>query len=269
MGTSQRRQRMHTEMLDCRALPADCLAAIISLTSPPDACRLSLVSRFFNSVASSDEVWVKFLPSDYQNLFPASRSASSLKDLYINLCDHPVLIEDGKKSFSLHKRSGKKCYMLGARDLGIIWGGTPQYWIWKYLQDSRFPESAELLEVCWFNINRCINTCKLSSMTHYKAYLVYKLAARVDGFRNQPIEATVRLRGTEGLQRTVFLHAEGEDVQNDYQYPIERGDGWLELELGEFFNEGGEDSILEIRIFHFDGSWKRGVFIEGIEIRPN
>ncbi|GLT87671.1 hypothetical protein SLE2022_057380 [Rubroshorea leprosula] len=261
MSASPRRQQIDAETRDCRALPADCLAAIISLTSPLDACRWSVVSPFFNSVVSSDTVWVKFLPSDYQNLVPASRSTSSLKDLYLSLCDHP--------SFSLHKRSGKKCYMLAARDLAIIWGDNPDYWSWNSIQDSRFPEGAELLSVCWFEIVGRISTCKLSSMTNYKAYLVFKLVAGFYGFTNEHVEATVRLSGTEGLQRTVFLHAEDEDIQNDYQYPVERGDGWLELELGEYFNEGGEDGQLEIRIFHFDGSWKSGAIIEGIEIMPN
>ncbi|GLT87651.1 hypothetical protein SLE2022_057720 [Rubroshorea leprosula] len=97
MSTGTSGQRIDTELLDFRALTADCLAVIISLTSPLDACRLSLVSPFFNSVASSDAVWVKFLPTDYQNLVPALPSVSSLKDLYLSLCDHPVLIEDGKK----------------------------------------------------------------------------------------------------------------------------------------------------------------------------
>ncbi|GLT87696.1 hypothetical protein SLE2022_057620 [Rubroshorea leprosula] len=87
-------------------LPNDCLALIISLTSPLDACRSSLVSKAFNSAAGSDALWVKFLPADYQNLVPASHSFSSLRSLYLSLCDHPVLIEDGKKSFSLDKRSG-------------------------------------------------------------------------------------------------------------------------------------------------------------------
>ncbi|GKV46110.1 hypothetical protein SLEP1_g53120 [Rubroshorea leprosula] len=159
--------------------------------------------------------------------------------------------------------------MLAAGDLAITWGDNPHYWSRNSIEDSRFPEGAELLSVCWFEINGSISTCKLSSMTRYKAYLVFKLGARFYGFTNERVEATVRLSGTEGLQRTVFLHAEVEDVQNDYRYPVERGDGWLELELGEYFNERGEDGQLEIRIFHFDGSWKRGVIIEGIEIRPN
>ncbi|GKV46137.1 hypothetical protein SLEP1_g53144 [Rubroshorea leprosula] len=143
--------------------------------------------------------------------------------------------------------------MLPARDLTITWGDTPHYWRSNSIQDSRFPEGAALLNVCWFEINGRISTCKLSSMTNYKAYLVFMLAARVFGFRNEPIEAIVRLSRTGDLQQTIFLHAEGEDVQNDYQYPIEKGDGWLKLELGEFFNEGGEDGKLEIQIFRFNG----------------
>ncbi|GLT87620.1 hypothetical protein SLE2022_056960 [Rubroshorea leprosula] len=128
--TGPRDQRINPKTLNFRALPVDCFAAIISLTSPLDAYRLSLVSPFFNSIASSDAVWVKFLPADYQNLVPASHSVSSLKDLYLSLSDHPVLIENGNKSFSLHKRSGKKCYMLAARDLAITWGDT-RYWRWN------------------------------------------------------------------------------------------------------------------------------------------
>ncbi|GKV39941.1 hypothetical protein SLEP1_g47635 [Rubroshorea leprosula] len=69
------------------------------------------------------------------------------------------------KSFSLHKRSGKKCYLLAARDLAITWGDTPRYWSWNSIQDSRFPEGAELLGICWFEIVGRISTCKLSSMT--------------------------------------------------------------------------------------------------------
>ncbi|GKV02500.1 hypothetical protein SLEP1_g14933 [Rubroshorea leprosula] len=131
MSTVPSGQRIDPVTLDFRALPADCFAAIISLTSPLDACRLSLVSTFFNSVASSDAVWVKFLPADYQNLFPASHSVSSLKDLYLNLCDHPVLIEDGKKFFTqqelfVGQKKWGKSYMLAPRNLAITWGDTPR-----------------------------------------------------------------------------------------------------------------------------------------------
>ncbi|GLT87612.1 hypothetical protein SLE2022_056890 [Rubroshorea leprosula] len=174
-------------------LPNDCLAVIISLTSPLDANRSSLVSKSFNSAAGSDALWVKFLPADYQNLVPASHSFSSLKSLYLSLCDHPVLIEDGKKSFSLDKRSGKKCYMLAPRNLAIAWGDTPYYWRWISIPDSRFPEVAKLLDVCWFEITGRIDSCKLSPMTRDNAFLEFKLAAYAKVFENKPIDAIMLL----------------------------------------------------------------------------
>jgi hypothetical protein len=50
-----------------------------------------------------------------------------------------------KQSFALEKHGGKKCYMIGARGLSIIWGDTPNYWTWKPLPDkSRFALSLSL-----------------------------------------------------------------------------------------------------------------------------
>ena len=55
------------------------------------------------------------------------------------------------------------------------------------------------------------------------------------------------------------------------KYPKERVDGWPETELGEFFNESGEDhgelemSILEVK----DGDWKGGLILQGTEIKLN
>ncbi|GAY33745.1 hypothetical protein CUMW_276050 [Citrus unshiu] len=56
------------------ALPAECISNIISLTTPRDACRLSVVSPVFKSAADSDSVWENFLPSDRGDLLnPSSR----------------------------------------------------------------------------------------------------------------------------------------------------------------------------------------------------
>ncbi|GLT87642.1 hypothetical protein SLE2022_057150 [Rubroshorea leprosula] len=223
-------------------LPNDCLALIISLTSPLDANRSSLVSKSFNSAAGSDGFWVKFLPTDYQNLVPASQSISSLKFLYLSLCDYSVLIEDGKKSFSLDKRSGKKCYMLAPRNLAIALGDTPYYWRWISIPNSRFPEVAKLLVVFWFEITGRIDSCNLSLMTCYNAFLVFKL-------------------------RIVYVMDSGDVVQNGDQYPKVRGDGWFEVELCEFFNGGGLEE-LEIHIFSHDGYSVGGLCVQGIDIRP-
>ncbi|GLT40760.1 hypothetical protein SLA2020_148720 [Shorea laevis] len=249
-------------------LSNDCLALIISLTSPLDACRSSLVSKSFNSAAGSDVLWDKFLPADYQNLVPASPSFSSLKSLYLSLCDHPVLIEDGKKSFSLDKRSGKKCYTLASRNLAIAWGDTPHYWRWISIRDSRFPKVAELLFVCWFEITGRIDSCNLSLMTRNNAFLVFKLVANAEGFENKPIEATLRLGGTQVSKRILYVMDSGDVVvQNGDQYPKVRGDGWFEVALGEFFN-GGELEELEIHSFSFDGYSVGGLCVQGIDIKP-
>ncbi|KAK1588723.1 hypothetical protein Q3G72_026422 [Acer saccharum] len=63
----------------------------------------------------------------------------------------PTLIQNGKLSFWLDRPSGKKCYMISARELTIIWasGDTPQYWRWiDDFPEARFPEVAELRIVC-------------------------------------------------------------------------------------------------------------------------
>jgi len=79
-------------------LPEGCIATILSFTSPRDACRLSLVSSTFRSAAASDAVWDRFLPSDFHTLLSQSSSSSfpSKKDLYLHLCQNPLLIDHGK-----------------------------------------------------------------------------------------------------------------------------------------------------------------------------
>ncbi|KAF2288333.1 hypothetical protein GH714_006840 [Hevea brasiliensis] len=177
-------------------------------------------------------------------------STSSKKELFLRLCDNPILIDDGKKSFSLDKLSGKKCYMLSARDLMIAWGDTPRYW--KGLLN-------------------------LSPGHALWSLLVYRTTARTYGFEYQPVDVTVGLAGAEGCKRSFHLVAEREQQEkqlcqflssqvglfrhsrasgsqspavpsgekNNGQYPQKREDGWLEMELGQFFNKDGEEGELE------------------------
>lgn len=90
---------------DIYALPEDCIATALSLTSPKDACRLSAVAATFRSASQSDAVWARFLPSDYHNLISRAVDGSdsllakfhSKKELYLHLCDHPIVIDGGRK----------------------------------------------------------------------------------------------------------------------------------------------------------------------------
>ncbi|XP_027352506.1 putative F-box protein PP2-B12 [Abrus precatorius] len=196
-------------------LPEGCIANVLSFTTPHDACILSLVSSTFRSAAQSDVVWDRFLPSDYLAIISQSSAPltfSSKKHLYLQLCQNPLLIDSGKKSFALDKPNGKKCYMLSARNLFIVWGDTPRYWRWTSVPTARFSEVAELVSVCWLEIKGRIKTHMLSPNTLYGAYLVYKQSdAGVYGFENQPFEVCVGVAGEgegEGQKRTVYLEAE-------------------------------------------------------------
>ncbi|XP_017230636.1 putative F-box protein PP2-B12 [Daucus carota subsp. sativus] len=289
-------------------LPEGCIAEIVSHTTPLDACRVALVSPAVRSLADSDPVWDKFLPHDYRQLIARAvenqpihqllSASPSKKDVYLSLADHPLIIDAGDMSFSLDKRTGKKCFMMGARALAIVWGDTPRYWRWRSDPGSRFGKAIELLDVCWFEIHGRISTSLLSGDTGYTTYLVYKLATRRYGFEHLPLEITVGIVGEESIKRNVFVDPEGEvqrenvttpgrmdlfhnfraaqprplvasSVNAGSQNPRTRKDGWLEIELAEYYNKEGENRELEISLWELKGQhWKRGLIIQGLEIRP-
>ncbi|XVF56723.1 hypothetical protein PTKIN_Ptkin06aG0143000 [Pterospermum kingtungense] len=251
-------------------LPKECMSLILSLTSPLDACRAALVSPTLRSAADADAVWERFLPCDYEEIISKSSSPSLLslpkKDLYVHLSFRPILIENGTMSFQLEKRTGKKCYMLGARALAVIWGDTPRYWTWTSLPVSRFSEVAELKRVWWLDVRGRIETKILSPGTNYAAYLVFMLDRHRIGFRDSTVGLNVNVEGIgSGEVRNVFLDPP-EDVPQQCR---ERGDGWMEIEMGEFSNESGEDGAVELILREVDTSYyKQGLIIEGFEVRP-
>ncbi|KAI3943892.1 hypothetical protein MKW92_023814 [Papaver armeniacum] len=259
-------------------LPEGCISDILSLTSPADVCRSSFVSTLFKSAADSDALWEKFLPPDYQDIisramypFP-SAAAPSKKELYYGLCDDPFLIDGGSKSFRLQKSSGKKCIMLGAKELAIAWGDNPNHWHWPGYPGSRFPKVAELQWVCWLEIRGKLDTRLLSPKTFYAAYLVLKFKESVYGFINQSIKARVEVVGNSsvcGKERLIYLSPNGGGGQHIAR---ERGDGWMEVEIGFFYNEElEEDEGGEVHMFVLETkrlTSKRGLIVQGMELRP-
>ncbi|XP_073102510.1 putative F-box protein PP2-B12 [Elaeis guineensis] len=288
---------MGTSCGDICTLPEGCISHVISLTSPVDSCRSAAVCTTFRSAAESDIVWERFLPPDYPSIL--SRAVHpveylSKKQLFFRLCE-TILIDDGNMSFSLDKSSGAKCYMLSGRQLFIVWGDTPHYWTWHPLPDSRFSEVAELVDVCWLEIRGKIESSILTPKTTYAAYLIFKVDQNSHGlgFLNQ--ETTVKL-GAQVSTHTVnvqpivaerqrnghrwhFLnsswnailegHADAEQNEIAARAPQERADGWMEMEMGEFYNDEGEDGEVEMSLMEVKRlNWKSGLIIQGIEIRP-
>ncbi|GAB2218533.1 hypothetical protein Droror1_Dr00001760 [Drosera rotundifolia] len=277
-------------------LPEGCIAVVISFTSARDACRLATVSRIFKSAADSDPVWIRFLPADYEAILARCEEGGTMvvdskKELYRRLVERPLIVDGGRKAFRLDKETGKKCYMIAARDLRIVWSDTPRYWKWSSLPESRFSEVAELISVCWLEIVGKMHTSLFSAGTNYAVYLVFKMTEESYGFHTA--EATVGTAGGERntmevllepnqgpLERLRLVHRRGRLGRfgpmpsgpadgGDEKWPKRRSDGWLEQKLGEFssYEEGDgevEVSLLETKV----GNWKGGLIIEGIEFRP-
>ncbi|KAF8023661.1 hypothetical protein BT93_F0991 [Corymbia citriodora subsp. variegata] len=286
---------------DFSALPEGCIARVISFTSPPDACRLASVSSIFKSACDSDAVWASFLPPDWRPM--VSRSASSLKELYFSLCDDPVLVGDGKMSFSLEMHSGKKCIVLSARALSLsgddksilrsetgmsaTGDDTSSSWSWNHVPNSKFAEVAELIEIRCLEIRGTISSRMLSPRTLYAAHLVYKFTQLFNGFEIRGFEVGAGFAGDEvgKREREVFLSRfKRSNVsaprrrcgivplapdEGDESYPKERQDGWLEIELGEFLTKDGQDGEVEMSVVDTRNNRRMiGLVVEGIEIRP-
>uniref|UniRef100_A0A7N2LEU0 Uncharacterized protein n=1 Tax=Quercus lobata TaxID=97700 RepID=A0A7N2LEU0_QUELO len=185
-----------------------------------------------------------------------------------------------RPSFSLDKSSGKKCHLLAARELSIEWGFIPEYWRWISLpEESRFPEVAELNRVYWFDIRGKVSTSILSPKTRYAAYLVYKLRSGAHGFDGPPFKASVGTVGGEVYEQTVRLglfvmepNQQDQIIPSQQQHisrPKQREDGWLEIELGQFFNRGGEDDELQINLWRTrpvgDSTTSKSICVEAEE----
>ncbi|WJX27475.1 hypothetical protein P8452_16288 [Trifolium repens] len=234
--------------------------------------------RDIDSHADSDAVWNQFLPSDPQFIdsiishSPSLANIPTKKALFLALSHRPIIIDNGKKQ--LDRKSGKWCYMLAARSLDIAWGDDDRYWNWIAMPDSRFPEVAKLRNVWWFHIHGMINMLALSPNTQYAAYLVFKMVDAY-GFQNQdyPVELSIGVEGGHSTTKIVYLDTDVDDWQHnrvvELPRPIVRSDGWLEIEIGEFFNPVLEDEKVEMNIKETSANNSmRGLFLEGIEVRP-
>ena len=128
----------------------------------------------------------------------------------------------------------------------------------------------------WLEIGGNIRTQMLTPNTTYGAYLIMKISDRAYGLDSMPSEITVEMGNHQVSSSSVFLRHQKNKKQMERWKLIEgnqgvvseREDGWMEIELGEFFSgENDEEvkmSLMEVKGCHLKG----GLVIEGIELRP-
>ncbi|KAF7087354.1 hypothetical protein CFC21_090552 [Triticum aestivum] len=154
---------------------------------------------------------------------------------------------------------------LPSRSLTIAWVENPEYWRWISRRDSSSGECAKLLRVCYLKVSRLIAPEDLpAAATSYTAYLVYKRAGST-------LEGTVQTASTLHFDNIiassqVSLHPKdhGASSAQGVTHPVTRGDGWLELRLGEFSNE----KAVTVQLLHEDANKEMsGLIIDGMEVR--
>ncbi|KAL2463327.1 putative F-box protein PP2-B8 [Forsythia ovata] len=225
-----------------------------------------------NTVRETD--WGRLLLSDYWNIiFGSVNSAlyenATIKELYLSLCDSPILLDGGKMSFHIDKTTGKKCYMIGARELIIIMEGIPLSWDWKSHTDSRFATVAEFKDSRRLDIRGRIDTKMLSTKTRYAAYLVFKFGEDFRGIGSAKgiIKFVKYDKDGDAKKRAATLHLQPVKPKNG-KIATRRSDGWMEVQLGMFYNDQGEDGPVEARLLENNDYIKSGLIVEGIEFRP-
>ncbi|CAH2059048.1 unnamed protein product, partial [Thlaspi arvense] len=137
-------------------IPESCVACVILHLTPPEICNLARLNRAFRGAASSDSVWEKKLPRNYQDLldlFPPERYQSlSKKDIFA-LLSRPVPFDDGNKEVWIDRGTGRVCMAISSRGMAITGIEDRRYWNWISTEESRFHVVAYLQQIWWFEVD--------------------------------------------------------------------------------------------------------------------
>ncbi|XP_024403966.1 putative F-box protein PP2-B12 [Physcomitrium patens] len=252
-------------------LPYACISVIVSNLGPKDVARAACVCKVFRDTFDSDSVWEQLVPKSSLKVLGLSndRIPATKKEMFSVL--RPYLLSD-TLAYWLDKDTGGACYSLAARGLGIVWGEDEKYWNWTQQSGARWPEVARLKEVCFFHASgtmKCIlppGAYTLSWRILYRAY-----SRTLDGWQQLPVE--FRMSTTDGSQSSIshrYLNNRSQSNIDDVTPVRLVDDGWLEFDVGEVtIKDEGKETSLEFSMVEIDsGTWKTGVFLDGVVLRP-
>ncbi|CAN0892412.1 Putative F-box protein PP2-B8 [Linum grandiflorum] len=295
-------------------LPEECVQMVMSYAGPRQTCKLAVLSKSLWSASLCQLLWQNFLPAGYESAISRSTSLNLLSSsdtrwLVGRLCQRPLLIDQGKKSWMMEKQTGKVTIMVGCDDLRMS-GNCP--WNSKRDDDCWFGRQVKTLKLgSSFAIRAKIHTGMLSPSTLYAAYLVFKLEERkpCSNPRSIKLEALIMNRGQGGrLKLKLKLKPKRDNrVRWDHsgvglalylgmyrkptrklemEWKEKRGKGWREAKLGQFWSHAREDEdddrkaneLIDIFVRSTESTrdvtdFSKGkcmdVTVYGIELRPN
>ncbi|PWA73923.1 phloem protein 2-A1 [Artemisia annua] len=167
-----------------------------------------------------------------------------------------VFLNKKRKKYWVDKASNDNSFMVFARDLSITWGEDSRYWHWPYIKETseEVLEVAELLAVCWLEVNGKFEISKLTPGIKYEVVFVVMLNDRANGWE---VPINIRLVLPDGSKQ--------EHKENIMEKPRSK---WFEIPVGEFMVGAKKGGFVEFSLYQQGINWKKGLLVKGVAIRP-
>ncbi|XP_031489617.2 putative F-box protein PP2-B12 [Nymphaea colorata] len=153
-----------------------------------------------------------------------------------------------------------RSFVLSPKSVTVAWADHPEYWKVSSMHNSRFSQKAELLQVCWLQIQGTFDTAILEKDTTYSLLYFFKHNDKASGLENGA-EVSLSLKdGKTICKRQVHLKPGSSDfIKQD-------GEEWLAIEAGTF-QPSGITRDISFNLLDCSSNWKSGLVFAGVEIR--
>lgn len=262
-------------------IPESCVACVFMYLTPPEICNLARLNRAFRGAASSDWVWEKKLPPNYQDLLdllpPERYHNLSKKDIFA-LLSRSVPFDDGNKVVWLDRVTGRVCMAISAKGMLITGIEDRRYWSWITTEESRFNIVAYLQQIWWFEVDGVVKfplpagIYTLSFRLHLGRFSK-RLGRRVStfehthGFDIKPVR--FELSTSEGHQESCECYLD--DTEEDGANGNHRRGCWIEYKVGDFtVSDSGTSTEVRFSMKQIDCTHsKGGLCVDSVFIIPS
>eukprot|EP00271_Cylindrocystis_brebissonii_P019295 TRINITY_DN5829_c0_g1_i3.p1 TRINITY_DN5829_c0_g1~~TRINITY_DN5829_c0_g1_i3.p1 ORF type:complete len:319 (+),score=34.44 TRINITY_DN5829_c0_g1_i3:261-1217(+) len=259
-------------------LPADCLSIIFSSMEPEEVCQVASVSKTWNEVSSSDEVWSHFLSKSWTTVL-AQAAIPDATSLPLKRCFrefvHGVSLLDGKVKAVLAseyllsqtlKQRSPVLYLSAATGMRIACTEDPFRWQMKSnVEGATFPRTPQLLGAWWFSFKAQVRVALPGGR-----YTISWRMARHSSFSWHSgvyADSHVKVGGDSNLcaPRTELIEMS--------EATITLIPEWTEIVIGEVevhASVGGDRTgFLELYCaLEEHGFYKQGLYLDAMVIRP-